>query len=513
MSNMTESADNFPHFLGHVLSKGVRLWMANGQLHYTAPKGALTREELAVLRNSKSQILAQLAIESDAGTAEDALGSRPRFHNAPLSSAQLAHWHTYWLASGPVVRGVSRGVRLVGQLNMNALRTSFVNLICRHDALRTQVWVDNGVPLQKIAQSCPFDLAADDLTALSASSGAEEADRLIERFLLTRINVALDPLFSVRLIRLRYDEHLLIVAVEHVVSDGLSMTILFRDVLTGYAQASRALPISLPSVQLQLSDYAACQHNARDVWVRQHGTYWNVRLAGCQRTIFPDSKVSSNTTGDEWGSVPVGIHRDMTKALREWCRRNQTTIVMVVFAAYAAAVLRWCGVSEAVFQYIIGGRDSPKLENTIGCFAAALHLRIALHDDDVFPIFSNRVKEEYCMASAHVDYSYIEAQEPRPAFARNCFFNWLPEDRPPGPEDSQTTLVSTPFEIPSVISSRDSEPGMVLREQGSEVVGALLFPTSRLSAHDMERFVRDFTHLIRNLVSKPAAQIKGLMVS
>lgn len=502
--------------LGRVRNKGVRLWAANGQLHYTAPKGALTTEEVAVLQRSKNQILAHLDVEADSKITGGGPASHPDFHYAPLAFSQVAHWHLYELNSRPVVRGVSGGIRLVGELSTEALRASIVSLIRRQDALRTQVWSDNGVLMQKVARSCPpFDLTIDDLTALSSSSGVDEADRLIERFLLIRIDVAVDPLFAFRLIRLRHDEHLLIVTSEHVVSDGLSMNILFRDLLHGYEQISRGLQVSLPLVQLQLCDYAACQHNARDAWLREHGAYWNDHLEGCQRTIFPASKGYSDTTDGEWKTVPVKLHSDMTRALREWSRLNRTTIVIVVFAIYAAVVLKWCGVSEAVFQYITGGRDSPKLENTIGCFAGGLHLRIGMRKQDVFSDFTDRVKEEYCGACEHVDYSYLEAQEPRPAFARNCFFNWLPEDEMPVAENPHAMILSTPFQIKRPVFARrgDTEPGMVLRERGNEIGGVVFFPLNRFSVDDMNTFVRSFTHLMQEVLANPAVRISEIKLS
>jgi hypothetical protein len=143
-------------------------------------------------------------------------------------------------------------------------------------------------------------------------------------------------------------------------------------------QIVRGEPLSLPNIAVQFPDYAAWQRSTEEAWCREHASYWTERLAGCERVRFPDdATVIANAMGG-FAAAPLRIGKEMTAGLREWCRLRKTTVVMSVFTIYAALVLRWCKVPDAVFQYMSDCRFSPQIENTIGYFAAPLYLRMQL---------------------------------------------------------------------------------------------------------------------------------------
>lgn len=516
-ANSQVSMDRIADVLGSVRKRGVRLWSENGQLHYKAPKGALTQEEIERLRVSRGQIVALLERATGAETAEPKLEPRPRLDRAPLAFSQLSHWNLFQLSERRAIRAVASATRMRGRLSVNALRRSVAEIVHRHDALRTRIVVLDGVPIQEISESGDCEPKVDDLTALSESFREVEVKRIIEEFILEPIDVAVGPLFGVRLLRLRDDEHVLIVAMEHMISDMFSMNILLRELFTAYMQALKGRALSLPAIPVQFADYAVWQRTAQRSWIEKHGAYWNEHLAGCQRLRFPEDRSSPTETHLGWGTVPIRIGRDLKAELREWSRLRQTTLVMSVFTAYVGLVLRWCNASESVFQYQSDGRVSPNIENTVGYFASVLYLRMGLLEDDSFLDLMNQVTEEYCKAYEHADFSYMAAQVPCPEFTRNAYFNWIPQ----GSTDlsdlngSEYTITCSPVRFVHPMLKKlelDHDPGILLHDTDDEVVGYVYFPLNRFSIDTMEKFGRNFLRFIGALLRQPEGRVKDILL-
>lgn len=512
------SMNSIADVLACVRKKNVKLWSENGQLHYRAPKGVLAQEEIERLKISKGQIVALLEQAAGVATAEPKFNPRPRPDRAPLTFSQLAHWHLYRLSERRSLRQIASATRLHCRLSINALRESIAAIVRRHDALRTRIVVRDGVPTQEITALDNCELRVDDLTTLSESLREIEVNRRIEQFILEPVDVAVGPLFGLRLLRLRDDEHVLIAAMEHMISDAFSMNILLRELFTAYTQNLTGRPFSLPPIPVQFADFAVWVRDGQKSWFEKHGEYWAERLAGCQRVRFPAENTLPSTTCLGWGTVPLRIAKDLKTELREWCRRRQTTLVLGVLTAYVGLTLRWCNVSEAVIQYQTDGRTSSQLENTIGYFASSLYLRISLLECDSFVDLLNRVTEEYCKAYQHADFSYMEAQVPRPEIARNTAFNWVPQGRKvdlPDLDGSEDAIKCSPvsFAHPMLKSlERDNEPMILLYDGDDEIVGGMHFPLNRFSIDTMERFGRNFLLFVKALVRQPDENLKDILL-
>lgn len=509
-SNNHESIDRIPDFLASIRERDVRLWLEKGQLHYRAPKGALSQETIHCLSAARDQIVALL--EKSIGAVN--LEPRLKRSRAPLAFSQLAHWHLYRLSERRAIRQIASATRLCGRLNIELLRQSLAEIVRRHDALRTRIVMVDGTPAQEIAGSAHSELKVDDLTELSESTREAEINRLIGKLVLEPIDVSVGPLFGGQLLKCRENEHVLIVAMEHIISDELSMNILLRDLLTAYMQTVRGRTASLPEMPVQFADYAIWQRNAHRVRIEKYGEYWNERLTGYQRLRFPEDKELANATGLGWGTVRFRIGRYLKAGLREWSRLRRTTLVMSVFTAYAGLVLRWCDASTAAFQYQSDGRASSDIENMIGCFTSVLYLRIGLLEGDSFIDLLNRITEEYCKAYEIMDSTYIAAQASLPGFAQNTVFNWIPQGSNlhvsdlDGSEDAITcSRVSFPHPVFSKLEL-DREPGILLFDADDEIVGGVNFPMNRFSVETIERFAQNFLVFIRSLLEQPEGRVK-----
>lgn len=502
------SWDHVDEVLAGIRSKGVRLWAENGQLRYQAPQGALTPPDLERLRTTKSQIVARL--EQLAGTGAAAAGGR---YIAPLSFSQLAYWNLFNLSERSSLRAIALAMRLRGPLKVDALRKSLAEIVRRHSSLRAQFILDNGTPMQRIAASADVVMAVADLTERSPDERESDVQGCIEQMILTPVRVADDPLFGARLLKLQTQEHVLILAADHLIADMSSMGTLWRELRDAYSQLASGCEPVWSNMPMQFADYARWQRRREEALRLAHGEYWKEQLGTAPRLRFPSDRADSSVTG--WGHAPVHIDKHLKRDLGEWCRQHRTTIVLAVFTAYVAALLRWCQVAKGVVQYQSDGRSAPKLSDTVGFFASSLYIPVELQDDDTFIALLDRSTAAYCQAYEHADFSYLAAQSPTPAFTRNGVFNWVPMPKADSTSAQPASLQCSPIEFVHPLLKvlpQDHEPGVLLHES-DEITGYIYFPLQRFSPELMDRFTQDFALLVNELLVRPAGRIKDVLAS
>lgn len=510
-----ESKD-FSYILETVRQKGGKLWSEKGQLRYVAPKGALTESELDELRLRKREILAILEADGDATPSAIEEKAASGGMSYPLTFSQLAHWTLHRMGERRVIRQIAAAARLQGRLNVEVLQRSLKEIVRRHDALRVRILIENGTPIQAVGQSDECELLVGDLTALPKQAQEVQVQQLSEEFIFRPIDATKDPLFGLRLFRFGENEHVLVLAMQHIISDMFSTTILLREVLTAYRQLTAGDLPTLPAIPLQFTSFAAQQRATEKEWVEKHSSYWAPLCAKAKRLRFPTEPGYQSSDRLRWGTISLRIGSDTKAELREWSRIRQTTLPMTVFAAYAATVFRWCDTRSAVLRYITDGRMSAEVQNTIGFFASILYPHLELHESDTFVELSKRVMREYCLAYDHADAFYLSTQDPQPAFASNPSFNWVPhgavvdvsssEGRP-----EEIACTSTP--LAHVMLKRlewDQEPGLLLYDTSDAVVGELYFQENRYSQATMQRFVRNFLLVVDELLRRPNQRVQDI---
>lgn len=377
----------------------------------------------------------------------------------------------------------------------------------------------DGTPTQEILDSATCELAFDDLTFVQGHLHELESARIIKKHILEATDVGSDPPLAARLLKLDQDEHVLLVSMDHLISDGVSMNILLRELITAYTRESQGLAPSLPPVPVQFTDFSLWQRAKQNSWLAAHGKYWIDRMEGYRPAKFPPDINHHHTDRAGWAAVPIRIDSYLKEELLRWCRSRQTTLVMSIFSAYVGFLLRWCESSDIVAGYQTTGRDRADLEHTLGFLAAELFLRIEIDDEDRVIDLTNKVTNEYCKAHEHIDFSYLEAQTPPLEFTRGSVFNWLSveaEGSVLSLEPSQGAIRARrfSFENPAIrLCDWDTDPSIVLAEEGNAIVGGAYFPLNRFSFETMETFGRAFVHYLRNFAREPECLLRNIPLS
>lgn len=510
------SASGLDNFIEELGRKGVVLWADGNALRYRAPHGVLTTEERRRLDRASTAIASLLD--------RDPLGSRPRLdapgdeksaaRRAPLSFTQLAHWNIRREYGARPLRQVASATRLFGPIRVDLLSESVAAIARRHDALRTRIVPgEDMVPLQEVAEEycCELELVRSRTPGVSA-----EVHREIERAIVGESeSYHRSPLAKAVLLSINELEHVLILALDHIISDFSSLDILFREVFYGYVQLLDGGPINLPPIAIQFPAYATrlrtqCAEPAS-------GPRMQSRVI--PRTHFPsDPNAHLNGAGPGRDFIRFFIPPDMRDELRVWARHRGTTIVMASLSAYAALVLRWCDVRETAIQFMCDGRMMAGLENAIGYFAFPIYVRVELPAQATFLDILRQTTEGYCAAIDQADFGYSLSQMPAPEYTRNSGMNWLA-----GVGQSRGCIISgmtgnlnwehIDYVNPALQVESAEEPGVGFYERQDGIFGEVTYPRNRFSRRNMETFAANITAFLTTLLRAPSVRVMDMKLN
>jgi acyl carrier protein len=337
----------------------------------------------------------------------------------PLTFQQEWIWNELQQNAWPLC---SMGFRLSGELDVDVLSKSLETLVQRHDSLRTRISVADGMPKQYIDASAGCELQVVDLTGVSTKGTYDGARAFIERLMVQKSNMVGGPLYEVRLLRVSDTEHVLVIAIHHIVTDAVSQELIRKELFTLYGDFVRGREPSLPRVVMQYSDYAVWQRSTRSQWVQKHERYWNRRLSGATRVRLPIDPVMESVTRFSAGQLQISFDEAVSLALNDLARRERTLLAMVMLAVYAAVVSFWSGQRDFLMPLGVASRLREHV-NLVGLVAHPLLLRIELTGNETFVDLVQIVSREYLAASEHVDFG--RAAYEIPDLFKGTFFQWL----------------------------------------------------------------------------------------
>ncbi|MFN5567450.1 MAG: condensation domain-containing protein, partial [Bradyrhizobium sp.] len=363
--------------------------------------------ELALAVLFARPVISELAA-SLAGAARSALPEitpAGRDEVLPLSFAQQRLWFLSRFEGASTAYHIAGGLRLIGRLEREALARALDRIVARHEALRTVfVQGDDGTPVQQVgAVDAGFALSAHDL--FGAADAAGELERLAALEASTAFDLERGPLIRGRLVRLVADEHVLLVTMHHIVSDGWSMGVLTRELSQLYAAFVRGEADPLPALAIQYGDYAVWQRRwlSSEALARQ-GAYWKDALAGAPALLeLPWDRPRPPEQNYAGAMVPVRLDAGLTGALKALSQRHGTTLYMTLLAGWAALLSRLSGQEDVVIGSPVANRGRAEIEGLIGFFVNTLAVRVDVSGSPSVSELLARVKAQTVAAQEQQD--------------------------------------------------------------------------------------------------------------
>ncbi len=457
---------------------------------------------------------AQLTIEEKRARARELLlKKKSEAPPAVASFAQQRLWFLEQLNPGTANYNVSVVIRMRGTLNVEALTHSIQEVVRRHHVLRTTLASLDGVPTLRYHPELELELP---LTDISAVPGNRE--ELIAR--LAREDAALgfkvDSQLPLRgtLLRVSGQEHLLLFTAHHIAWDGWSSGVFVREVSALYAARLLAVPSPLPALPLQYGDFAQWQHS----WfsgdrLEKQLSYWRKRLDGAPSTIdLPTDRPRPTTPTSVGGVEHVFLPAELVKSLKALAQRNDTTLFMVLLAAYEVLLLRLSGQDDFTIGTPVANRPRAELEGLIGFFVNTLALRSDTRGDPTFSSLLGRVRTSTIEAFDHQDLPLEK----------------LAATLQPTRDLSLPPLFSVMFSVPNTPLGRVALPGLELEliegdsevakfdftltwvERGDRLEGQLEYSCDLFDPTRIARMGRQMVTLLEDAVAHPDRRLSEL---
>ena len=331
----------------------------------------------------------------------------------PLSFAQEPMWFLDQLVPENPFYNMPSAYRLTGPLDVTVLERALGEIVTRHEVLRTTFPAPGGRPYQRISPPPATTLDVEDLAALGPAGAEAEARRRAGSEAALPFDLAHGPLVRACLLRLSPQDHILLLTLHHIVSDGWSTALLLRELSVHYGAAGRGRPSPLPPLPVQYADYAVWQRRWLEGAVLEaHLRYWQSHLTGAPVGLelpadHPRPALSSYRGAMERFQVPAPI----TASLRAGGRPHGATLQMTLLAAFKVLLARVTGVDDIVVAVSAGGRTRAELEDMIGCFVNTLALRTDLSGDPSFDSVLRRVRRTTLDAFEHQDAPFDKVVE------------------------------------------------------------------------------------------------------
>ena len=341
----------------------------------------------------------------------------------PLSSMQERLWLDAQL-QGRTTLDRPVLVHIAGPLDVVALRQAVTALVERHESLRCTFNAVGGVIGQRVGLAVGVCLTINDsvvsLGEITADRRATAIESVVTGLCAVEVDLAQTAPFLATLLVLGNDDHLLVLAMHHIVVDGWSEVVLRRDLTELYLSARDSCLPLLPVLPVRFVDWTTAVSRQRPHHQRSGLSYWEHELDAVADQL-PINILTSRT--DAQPLRHTTLTPTHVSALRALASRNDTTLFTVLLAALHIAVAAHTGSADVVIGIPVSGRDRSELDNVVGCFINVLALRAGIRATDTFAELLSQVRTRVfgALDHQHVPIGRIEAALRRPGHRRPLF--------------------------------------------------------------------------------------------
>ncbi|HEX8150238.1 MAG TPA: amino acid adenylation domain-containing protein [Pyrinomonadaceae bacterium] len=330
----------------------------------------------------------------------------------PLSFAQQRLWFLHQLEPESHVYNIPMSLRLGGTLNVAALGRTLAEIVRRHEVLRTSFETEGREAYQVISPETDFALPLTDLRGRPAPEREAEAARLAEEEARLPFDLTRAPLLRARLLRLDEEDHLLLLTMHHIASDGWSMGLLVGEVAALYRAFAGGGESTLPELPVQYADYAVWQRrHLTDEALAGHLEYWREHLRGAPLLELPSDRPRPSAPGFRGARLPVALPSGLSEQVTALSRREGVTPFMTLLSAFQFLLGHYSGLDDVVVGTDVANRNRAETEGLIGFFVNQLALRAKLDEGQSFRELLRAARETTLEAYARQDVPFEKVVE------------------------------------------------------------------------------------------------------
>ncbi|HLL70296.1 MAG TPA: amino acid adenylation domain-containing protein [Pyrinomonadaceae bacterium] len=432
----------------------------------------------------------------------------------PLSFAQQRLWFLDQLVPGNPFYNVPVAVRLDGQLDTDALERSLNVILDRHEVLRTTFKSVDGRPLQVISPDANLTLAHTNLEALPEEEREREVLRLAGEEARRPFDLSEGPIMRAGLLRLSAREHVLLITIHHIASDGWSLGVLVREVVALYEKLSAGETPQLPELPVQYADFAHWQREwFRGEVLETQLNYWKQQLGGDLPVLeLPADRPRPAMQTFRGASKFVTLPPELLEALKVLSQQESVTLYMTLLAAFQTLLQRYTGETDIIVGSVIANRNRVEIEDLIGFFVNTMVQRTDLSGNPTVRELLSRVRDVSLGAYAHQDLPFeglVEELQPKRDMSHSPIFQVaFVLQNAPMPALEIAGLKLTLLDIESESAKYDLS--VLLEETAHGLKGLFEYNTDLFDASTIERFIGHYQNLLEAVVRNPEARLADL---
>jgi amino acid adenylation domain-containing protein len=433
----------------------------------------------------------------------------------PASFGQQRLWFLNQLDPGSPLYNTNFGLRALGFVDADVLRRTVHAIVMRHEVLRTRLLPGGESVVQVIDPDpqIPYELA--DLRDLSEQARAIEVARRFREYTETPFDLTRDIPIRILHVILEDDEHLLLLSMHHVATEGPSMLILHRELAAAYPAVRDGRPIPLEPLAAQYADYAGWQREmlAGDAWSRQLD-YWRQQLAGLPpRVELPTDFPRPSEASPAGGRVRFTVPGQLADRLRELGLQTGATLFMTLLSGLLSALHEQTPQHDVAIGIPVAFRPRPELESTIGFFGNTLVLRNELDGDVTYRQLLKQVRGTTLSAIANRDLPFealVEELAPRRNLGDTPLVNIMlvvvDEERPPIVLDEVT------FQAEPIDTFTAKSDLVVLFEVAADgLAGEIEYRTDLFRHETVQGLAERLEEVLAIVAARPDTPIKDLV--
>ncbi|WP_238521441.1 non-ribosomal peptide synthetase/type I polyketide synthase [Azospirillum doebereinerae] len=510
--------DNFFDLGGHSLLATQVLAQIRHRFGVSLPMGALFRAPtLRALAEAVETAMAAPAETTERRT-ESGIPRRPADEPAVLSWPQQQLWVVDRMLPGTAAYNVPLALRLTGRLDRAALGRALDEIVRRHEALRTRFPSQGARPHQEIAPSAPVPLPVVSLRHLDGEALASAEKERLDAESSRPFDLAAGPPLRACLLETGAEEHIFLIVMHHIVTDGWSIALFMKELVALYEAFTRGQPSPLPEPAVQYADFAHWQRNALDDGaLAGQLAYWRERLDGLPERHgllgdFPPPE--PRTFASATVTLPLG--GDLARRVRAFAQGEGATPFMVLLAAFHALLFRHTGIDDQAVAVSVANRTRHWQEEIFGFFVNILVLRARPRPETGFRALVEEVRRTALEAYANQDLPFatlVEALRPQrrpdrhPLAQIGFVLQNLPYDSRP-PDGLEIAFVeagknASPFDLVCSITE-------VGTEAGEDLVLSLEYATDLFRRDSVERMAVHYRTLLDGAVGAPDTALARL---
>ncbi|NJM72607.1 MAG: amino acid adenylation domain-containing protein [Scytonema sp. RU_4_4] len=431
--------------------------------------------------------------------------------NIPLSFSQQRLWFIDQLYDGSSFYNIPIAFHIQGHLNIKALEQSLNEIIKRHEVWRTNFRLVNGEPIQEISPQSTWDVSIINLEHLSGKDWEPEVKQFAAESAKKPFNLAKGLLVRATLLRLSEEEHVLLVIMHHIITDGWSEGVFLRELSALYAAFSKNQPSPLPKLPIQYADFAAWQRDRiQGEFLATQLNYWKQQLKGELSILqLPTDRPRPTVTTFAGAKQYFTFSATLTNALRQLSQREDATLFMSLLAAFNILLYRYTDQEDILIGSPIANRNRAELEGMLGLFVNTLVLRNNLNGNPSFRELLHRVREVTLDGYAHQDLPFemlVEELQPERDLSRNPLYEvmFVLQNTPTSVQEVSGLTLRT-LEFDSGTAQLDIFLSMSESEEG--LTGFLEYNTDIFDSATINQFINNFQSLLENIISNPDQRI------